>query len=131
RHGHSSAAGAHDSRRRRCRRAPTRSSLPLRHRLSLRCPYNERQWTDVLNKENDMQLFRRICASLTTICFLALGMTAPANAALIGTDAYLNSVERAERVAAGESALARDDVRAQLERMGVDAEEAVARVAHL
>lgn len=78
-----------------------------------------------------MQLFRRICASLTTICFLALGMTAPANAALIGTDAYLNSVERAERVAAVEAALARDDVRAQLERMGVDADEAVARVAHL
>ena len=78
-----------------------------------------------------MQFARRFCAGLTTFCFLVLGMAAPANAAVIGTDAYLAATDRAERIAHIQATLARDDVRSQLVTLGVDPEQATARAASL
>lgn len=78
-----------------------------------------------------MQLIRRICVSFTTICFLALGLGAPVNATVIGTEAYLAATDRTDRIGAIQAALARDDVRAQLVTLGVDPDQAAERVASL
>lgn len=62
---------------------------------------------------------------------VALGFVPSANAAVVGTEAAIASQQRAERIERINSVLARDNVRAQLERMGVEAADAQARVAAL
>ena len=61
----------------------------------------------------------------------ALGFMPSANAAVVGTEAAIASQDRAERIARINSVLARDNVRQQLERLGVDTADAQARVAAL
>lgn len=61
----------------------------------------------------------------------ALGFVPSAQGAVVGTEIALASLERAERIERINSVLARDDVRAELERLGVAPADALARVAAL
>lgn len=78
-----------------------------------------------------IQSIKRFCIYVLLTAFTMLGMTQPAQAALIGTDqiaaAGLGQQHR-ERIAA---ALDRPDIAAQLESLGVDKNEAKQRVAAL
>jgi hypothetical protein len=75
---------------------------------------------------------RRTLVAITASCFLSLGVqTTTASAGVIGTAEYLSATDRAGQVASVQAALSRADVRAQLEKYGVDPADAVARVASL
>jgi len=74
--------------------------------------------------------FRRLMAAVTAACFLSLGFQG-ASAGMIGTDEYLAGAERAAQLGQVQAALARADVRAELERLGVDPALASERVASL
>ncbi|HEX7061593.1 MAG TPA: PA2779 family protein [Woeseiaceae bacterium] len=60
-----------------------------------------------------------------------LGFVPSAQGAVVGTETALASQQRAERIERLNSVLARDDVRAELERLGVAPADAQARVAAL
>lgn len=62
---------------------------------------------------------------------LALGFAPSASAAVVGTDSAIASQDREDRIARINSVLARDNVRQQLEKLGVDPADAKARVAAL
>ena len=62
---------------------------------------------------------------------LCTSFTLPANAAVLSTSDYLSHSTRQADLATVTAALERDDVRAYLVRMGVDPEDALARVAQL
>lgn len=75
---------------------------------------------------------RRTLVAITASCFLSLGLqTTTASAGVIGTAEYLSATDRAGQVASVQAVLSRADVRAQLEKYGVDPADAVARVASL
>ena len=75
---------------------------------------------------------RRTLVAITASCFLSLGLqTTTASAGVIGTAEYLSATDRAGQVASVQAALSRADVRAQLEKYGVDPADAGARVASL
>lgn len=75
---------------------------------------------------------RRTLVAITASCFLSLGLqTTTASAGVIGTAEYLSATDRAGQVASVQATLSRADVRAQLEKYGVDPADAVARVASL
>lgn len=72
-----------------------------------------------------------VCAALAA-SHLVGGLAAQvASAEVIGAEAYIDGVDRHETLERIDTVLARDDVRAQLERLGVDADEAAERVAAL
>lgn len=64
-----------------------------------------------------------IAACLLSVCALPIS----ARADVIGAEQYFEAVDRRESLDAIEAALAREDIAAQLERLGVDPEEALAR----
>lgn len=74
-----------------------------------------------------MKVFRKFVASLLVASTAALGMPLPAQAGMLGTDKAITS-EQVQRL--GET-LDRAEVRAQLERYGVSADEVKARVASM
>jgi hypothetical protein len=75
---------------------------------------------------------RRTLVAITASCFLSMGLqTTTASAGVIGTAEYLSATDRAWQIASVQAALARADVRAQLENYGVNPADAVARVASL
>lgn len=79
----------------------------------------------------------RIVVAITLSAFLSMGLPMglrPAQAGLIGAPAVIGSeagTARSANLARVEAALARADVRHQLQALGVDAEAATARVAAL
>jgi hypothetical protein len=70
-------------------------------------------------------MIRRFIASLLILSLASLGVAAPAQAAMVATDAAVVGVERG-RIS---SLLDRADVRAQLQAYGVDAADVKMRVA--
>ena len=72
-------------------------------------------------------MLRRFIASLLIVSLAGLGFTAPAQAALVATDAAVTQGERGRITVL----LDRADVRAQLQAYGVDPAEVKARVAAL
>ncbi len=72
-------------------------------------------------------MIRRFIASLLILSLASLGVAAPAQAAMVATDAAVAGVERG-RIS---SLLERADVRAQLQAYGVDAADVKVRVAAL
>ncbi len=76
-----------------------------------------------------MTIFRRIVASILCVAILNLGSPLVARAAVIGTLEAVQSQHRAADLATVNSALAREQVRAQLGALGVDATRIEARVA--
>ena len=75
--------------------------------------------------------FRRLIASLTVVSFFCLGFQSVASATVIGTQEYLRSADRSQQVTRVQAALARQDVRNELVRLGVDPVAASERVASL
>lgn len=76
--------------------------------------------------------FRRTMAAITASCFLSMSLqVTSASAGVIGTAEYLSATDRAGQIASVQAALSRADVRAQLEKYGVDSADAAARVASL
>jgi hypothetical protein len=78
-------------------------------------------------------MFSSTKALLTGVLIAAMVFTlpAPARAEMVGTAQLLAHTSRADQEAQLRQFLARDDVRQQLEAMGVDAQDAQARVAAL
>lgn len=75
---------------------------------------------------------RRTVVAMTTSCFLLMSFQATtASAGVIGTTEYLSATDRAGQIATVQAALSRADVRAQLEKFGVNPVDAVTRVAAL
>ena len=77
-------------------------------------------------------MFRKIVATPLLVGALSLSMVVqPATAAVINTQDALSAEARANTEDSVRSALARDDVRQAMERLGVDPLDAQARVASL
>jgi hypothetical protein len=66
-----------------------------------------------------IERFRRACVVLLSASLISLGMQAPAAAGVVGTAEAIASQDGGAR-AVVDATLARADVRAELERMGVD-----------
>ena len=64
--------------------------------------------------------FRRACVAVLSASLISLGMQAPAVAGVVGTAEAIAASRTEGSRAAIDAALARADVRAQLESMGVD-----------
>ena len=78
-----------------------------------------------------MSRIRSFLIQITVLSFLCTSLTLPANAAVLSTGDYLAAGTRAADMQTVTAALAREDVRSYLTRMGVDPEDALARVAQL
>jgi hypothetical protein len=78
-----------------------------------------------------MTLFRRIVASILCVAVLNLGSPIVAQAGVIGTLQAVEAQHRAADLATVSSALAREQVRAQLGEMGVAAAQVDSRLAAL
>jgi hypothetical protein len=68
---------------------------------------------------------------LTVVAFACASVQHAAYGAVIGTEQYLSSVDRAETLERIDAVLAREDVQQQLEQLGVDPAEAQERVSAL
>ncbi len=75
--------------------------------------------------------FKRFVISIVCVAFLGMGTVVPAQAAMLGTQTYLHSVDRDANLAIVDGALLRDDVQQKLAGLGVDVEDARQRVANL
>jgi hypothetical protein len=74
-----------------------------------------------------MNAFRRMSRTVSLIvitAFLGLGLQLPATAAIVGTDATIHANQQSQ----AHDLLARQDVRDQLIKMGVDPNEALDRI---
>lgn len=78
-----------------------------------------------------IERFRRACVALVSLSLLSLGLQAPAAAGIVGTTEAIAAGRGAEPRAMVDAALARDDVRAKLAELGVDAAEIEGRLAAL
>lgn len=76
-------------------------------------------------------LMQRALLNLVVVSLVVCAPLAPAHAAIVGTDAALAMTDRADAVARINAVLMRDDVRAQLEALGVDPADALERVGSL
>lgn len=76
-----------------------------------------------------MSFFRRIVASILCVAMLNLGSPLVAQAGVIGTLQAVEAQHRAADLATVSSALAREQVRAQLGAMGVDSVQVESRLA--
>ena len=75
--------------------------------------------------------FKRFVISIVCVAFLGMGTVVPAQAAMMGTQTYLHSVDRDVNLATVDAAMLREDVRQTLTGLGVDVDEARLRVANL
>ena len=78
-----------------------------------------------------MKLFRQLIVFSTILVFNLSALIAPAHAALIGTEAIAAAEQRKATELKVQQVLARDDIARQLNRMGVNADEARQRFAAL
>jgi uncharacterized membrane protein (Fun14 family) len=78
-----------------------------------------------------IEKFQRACVALVSVCFLTLGMQAPASAGIIGTSEAAYAAQQTSSQSTVQAAMARDDVRAKLGELGVDATELDGRIAAL
>ena len=76
-------------------------------------------------------MFSRILVVFQLIVFLAATAALPARAAVVNTGEYLAAARAEQSLGAAGAALARADVQAQLTALGVDPQDARARVAAL
>jgi hypothetical protein len=65
---------------------------------------------------------------LVAVCLMICAPLAPAQAGIVGTDTAISMTERADAVSRISAVLMRDDVRNQLESLGVDPADAMDRV---
>ena len=74
---------------------------------------------------------KQFIVTCITLSFLGSALIAPAQAAVLGTQAYLQAADRQANLATVGAALSRDDVQQRLTELGVDPADALARVARL
>ena len=74
---------------------------------------------------------KRFVISIVCVALLGMGTVMPAQAAMLGTQTYLHSVDRDANLAIVDAALLRADVQQKLAVLGVDVEDARQRVANL
>ncbi len=74
---------------------------------------------------------QRACVALVSVSFLALGMQIPAAASVIGTAEAIAASSQTYSLATVHAAVSRDDVRAKLAELGVDAVQLDGRLAAL
>ena len=77
-----------------------------------------------------IESFRRACVALVSVSLVSLGVQAPAAANVVGT-AEAIAAGKADARATVDAALARADVQAKLEEMGVEPAEIQGRLAAL
>jgi hypothetical protein len=78
-----------------------------------------------------LEKLQRACVALVSVSFLALGMQIPAAASVIGTAEAIAASSQTDSLATIRAAVSRDDVRAKLTELGVDAVELDGRIAAL
>lgn len=78
-----------------------------------------------------LALMERTLLQLVAVSLMVCAPLAPAQAGIVGTDTALEMRDRGEAVARISAVLMRDDVRSQLEALGVDPADAVERVGSL
>lgn len=78
-----------------------------------------------------IEKFQRACVALVSVCFLTLGMQTPAAAGIIGTSEAVSAAQQQDPLSTVQATMARDDVRAKLAELGVDAVELDGRLAAL
>ena len=78
-----------------------------------------------------IEKFQRACVALVSVSVLALGMQTPAVAGIVGTSEAAASARQETPLSTVQSAMARDDVRAKLAELGVDAAQLDGRIAAL
>jgi len=78
-----------------------------------------------------IERFRRACVALASLSLVSLGMQMPAAAGVVGTTEAISASRSADPLATIHAAIARDDVRAKLSDLGVDAAEIEGRLAAL
>lgn len=78
-----------------------------------------------------IDLFSKSVLRLVMVSMLVCAPLAPARAGIVGTDAAIAMSQRARTVERINSVLMRDDVRAQLQAMGVKPRDAMERVSAL
>jgi hypothetical protein len=75
--------------------------------------------------------YRRACVALVSVSLLSVGLQAPAAAGIVGTDEAIVAGRSGEARAVVDAALAREDVRAKLAGLGVEASAIEGRIAAL
>jgi len=78
-----------------------------------------------------IEKFQRACVALVSVSVLALGMQTPALAGIVGTSEAASAARQETPLSTVQAAMARDDVRAKLAELGVDAAELDGRLAAL
>ena len=78
-----------------------------------------------------IEKFQRACVALVSVSVLALGMQTPAVAGIVGTSEAVTSARQESPLSTVQAAIARDDVRARLSELGVDAAQLDGRLAAL
>ncbi len=68
-----------------------------------------------------IERFRRACVALVSLSLMSLGMQTPAVAGIVGTSEAIAAGRSQDALSAVQAAIARDDVRAKLVELGVDA----------
>lgn len=78
-----------------------------------------------------LEKLQRACVALVSVSFLTLGMQMPAAASVIGTAEAIAASSQTDSLATVHAAVSRDDVRAKLAELGVDAVQLDGRLAAL
>lgn len=78
-----------------------------------------------------IEKFQRACVALVSVSVLALGMQTPAVAGIVGTSEAVSAARQETPLSTVQAAIARDDVRAKLADLGVNAAELDSRLAAL
>ena len=78
-----------------------------------------------------IEKFQRACVALVSVSVLALGMQTPAVAGIVGTSEAVSAARQESPLSTVQAAMAREDVRAKLAELGVNAAELDGRLAAL
>lgn len=78
-----------------------------------------------------IEKFQRACVALVSVSVLALGMQTPAVAGIVGTSEAVSAARQESPLSTVQAAMARDDVRAKLAELGVNAADLDGRLAAL
>ena len=78
-----------------------------------------------------IEKFQRACVALVSVSVLSLGMQTPALAGIVGTSEAVSAARQETPLSTVQAAMARDDVRAKLAELGVNAADLDGRLAAL
>ncbi|MGH8223329.1 MAG: PA2779 family protein [Woeseiaceae bacterium] len=78
-----------------------------------------------------IERFRRACVALVSLSLVSLGLQTPAAAGIVGAAEAISAAQSRDPLATVHAAVSRNDVRAKLLELGVDAAEIDGRLAAL